>query len=122
MYGQQLLSTEHRSKMTRTLGNMAVCAKMPPNMDSVDCRAAYFMCVGANGNPKGSSQAKVCQLDLALGVDEEVLGLQVPVKDPVRVAEGQALQQLEEVTLGMQALINHFKESVLRKRKSMKSI
>lgn len=60
------------------------------------------MCVGANWNPKSSGQAKVGQLDLALGVDEEVLGLQVPVENPVRVAEGQALQQLEEVTLPRQ--------------------
>lgn len=71
-------------------------------MASGDCRTAYFMCVGANWNPKRSCQAKVCQLDLALGIDEEVLGLQVPVENPVRVAEGQALQQLEEVTLERQ--------------------
>lgn len=80
------------------------------------------MCVGANGNPKGSCQAKVRELDIALGIDEEVLGLQVPVKNPVRVAEGQALQQLEEVTLGTQALINHLKASVLGKNPSMESI
>lgn len=56
---------------------------MPRNKVSGDCRAAHFMRVGANRNPKGSGQAKVRELDLALGIDEEVLGLQVPVKNPV---------------------------------------
>lgn len=57
------------------------------------------MCVCADGHPEGSCQAKVSELDLPLGVDEEVLGLQVSMKNPVRVAEGQALQQLEKITL-----------------------
>lgn len=43
------------------------------------------------------------------------------MKNPVRVAEGQALQQLEEVTLGMQALINHLKASVLGKIRGVHS-
>lgn len=57
------------------------------------------MCVCADRHPEGSCQAKVSELDLSLGVDEEVLWLQVSMKNPVRVAEGQALQQLEEITL-----------------------
>lgn len=62
----------------------------------------YFMRVCANGHPKGSCQAKVSELDLPLGIDEEVLGLQVSMKNPVRMAEGQALQQLEKITLQKQ--------------------
>lgn len=59
----------------------------------------YLMCVCADRHPEGSCQAKVSQLDLTLGVDEEILRLQVPMKNPVRVAEGQTLQQLVKITL-----------------------
>ncbi|KAG7218473.1 hypothetical protein INR49_009350 [Caranx melampygus] len=51
---------------------------------------------------EGSRQAEVGELDLPLGVDEQVLWLQVSVKNPVRMAEGETLQQLEEVTLQTQ--------------------
>ncbi len=57
------------------------------------------MSVRADRHPERSRQAKVCELDLPLGVDEEVLGLQISMKNPVRVAEGQALQQLKKITL-----------------------
>lgn len=57
------------------------------------------MRVCADRHPKSSCQAKVSELDLPLGIDEEVLGLQVSMKNPVRMAEGQALQQLEKITL-----------------------
>lgn len=57
------------------------------------------MCVSADRHPEGSRQAKVSKLDLPLGVDEEVLGLQVSMKNSVGVAEGQALQQLEKIAL-----------------------
>lgn len=70
--------------------------KKPADIDG------YLMCVCADGHPEGSRQAKVSELDLPLGVDEEVLGLQVSMKNPVRVAEGQALQQLEKITLQTQ--------------------
>lgn len=60
------------------------------------------MSVGADRHSKSSRQTEVCQFDLTLGVDEEVLGLQVPMKNSVRVAESQALQQLEEITLETQ--------------------
>lgn len=62
-------------------------------------RTRYLVCVCADRHPKGSRQTKVGELDLALGVDEEVLGLQVSMKNSVGVAEGQALQELEKVTL-----------------------
>ena len=57
------------------------------------------MCVCADRNSKSSCQAEVSELDLPLSIDEEVLWFQVSMKDPVRVAEGQALQQLEKITL-----------------------
>jgi len=55
--------------------------------------------VRADGHAEGPRQAEVCQFDLPLGVDEQVLGLQVSMQNPVRVTEGQALQQLEQVAL-----------------------
>lgn len=62
------------------------------------------MRVSADRYSKGSCQAKVGKLDLPLSVDEQVLWLQVSMKDPVRVAEGQALQQLEKITLQTQEI------------------
>lgn len=60
---------------------------------------SYLVCVSANGNAEGPCEAEVRQLDLSLGVDKEVLGLQISMQNSVRVAEGQALQQLEEIAL-----------------------
>lgn len=57
------------------------------------------MCVCTDRHTEGSCQAKVSKLDLTLGIDEEVLWLQVSMKDSVRVAESQTLQQLEQITL-----------------------
>lgn len=59
----------------------------------------YLMGVGAQGHPKGSSQSKISQLDGPQLIDEQILGLQVSMDDPMRVAEVHPLQQLEEVTL-----------------------
>lgn len=59
----------------------------------------YLMGVGAQGHPEGSSQSEVSQLDGTQLIDEQILGLQVSVDDPMRVAEIHALQQLEEVAL-----------------------
>ena len=51
----------------------------------------HLMSVGADRHPEGPSQAEVSKLDLPLGIDEQVLGLQVPMENPVGVTEGQAL-------------------------------
>lgn len=59
----------------------------------------HLVGVGAQGNPEGSSQPKVGQLDGSKLIDEQILGLQVPVDDPMRVAEIHSLQELEEVAL-----------------------
>lgn len=47
----------------------------------------------------GISLTKVSQLQLAPLIDEQVLGLQVPVQDLAAVAVGQAPEQLEHVNL-----------------------
>lgn len=63
----------------------------------------YLMGVGAQRHPEGSSQSKVSQLDGPQLTDEQILGLQVSMDDPMRVAEVHPLQQLEEVTLEQRA-------------------
>lgn len=59
----------------------------------------HLMGVDPDRNPKGSCQAKVCQLNDALVVDEKVLRLEVPVKDTTAVAEVYSLQDLVQVAL-----------------------
>lgn len=61
------------------------------------------MGVGAQGHPEGPSQSKVSQLDGSQLIDEQILGLQVSVDDPMRVAEVHPLQHLEEVALEQRA-------------------
>ena len=48
--------------------------------------------VGPHGNPKGSGQTKVGQLELSLPIDEQVGGFQIAVQDPVVMAVGNARQ------------------------------
>lgn len=57
------------------------------------------MGVDPDWNTKGSCQAEICQLDDALVVDEEVLGLEVPVQDAAAVTEVYSLQDLVQVAL-----------------------
>lgn len=60
------------------------------------------MCVGTNRHTKSPRQAKVCKLDLSLGVDKQVLRFQVSVEDTVRVTKCQTLKKLEQVALQRQ--------------------
>lgn len=57
------------------------------------------MGVGSHRHAECPCRPEVRQLDGSLGIDEQVLGLEVAVQHPVGMAEGQALQQLEQVTL-----------------------
>ena len=57
------------------------------------------MGVGAQRHPEGSSQSKVSQLDGPQLIDEQILGLQVSMDDPMRVAEAHPLQQLDKLPL-----------------------
>lgn len=59
----------------------------------------YLVGVGTHGNPEGSSQSEVSQLDGSKLIDKQVLRLQVSVDDPMAVTEIQPLQQLEQVAL-----------------------
>ena len=49
------------------------------------------MCVDPDGHAEGPGQSEVGQLDDALVVYEQVLGLQVAVKNPPTVAEQDTL-------------------------------
>lgn len=57
------------------------------------------MGVDPDWNTKGSCQTKIGQLDDALVVDEEVLGLEVSVQDAPTVTEVYSLQDLVQVAL-----------------------
>lgn len=57
------------------------------------------MGVDPDGNTEGPSQAKVCQLDDSLVVNQEVLRFQVPVEDSTTMTEEDPLQDLVEVAL-----------------------
>ena len=49
---------------------------------------------GVDGDAERAGQTKIREFQLALDVDEEVLGLEVAVQDAVFVAEGDALEEL----------------------------
>lgn len=57
------------------------------------------MRVAANGDAKSPRQTKIGQLDAALGVDEQVLRLQITMQHAVHVTESDATQQLVQVAL-----------------------
>lgn len=52
------------------------------------------MSVGLHWETESASKPEVCQLDVAMLVNEEVLRLQISVHDSVRVAVGRRLQDL----------------------------
>lgn len=60
---------------------------------------SHLMGKDPDRNTRSSSQAKVCQFDNSLVVDQEVLGFQVPVEDSTTVTEVNALQDLVKVAL-----------------------
>lgn len=52
------------------------------------------MGVGAQGHAEGAGETKVGEFEVAVAVDEEVLGFEVAVEDAVGVAIADALQEL----------------------------
>lgn len=50
--------------------------------------------VGPEGDSKGTGKTEIRQLEVAVAVDQEVLGLQIAVEDSVRVAEPNAIAEL----------------------------
>ena len=57
------------------------------------------MCICADRHPKCAGQAKVSQLNVALGVDQQILGLEVSVQHTVNMTVGNACKQLVHVAL-----------------------
>lgn len=61
--------------------------------------SACLVGVGAQWNAKGAGEAKICELQVALLVDEQVLRLEVAVQDAVAVAVAHALYKLRHELL-----------------------
>lgn len=57
------------------------------------------MGIDPDRNTKGPSQAKVCQFDDSLVVNQQILGLQITMEDSATVTEVNALQYLVKVAL-----------------------
>ena len=57
-------------------------------------RPTNLVGVGADGDAERAREAEVGQLQLALAVNEQVLGLEVAVEHAVVVAEGHAVEEL----------------------------
>lgn len=70
--------------------------------------ASHLVGIHPHRNTKGPSQAKVCQFDNALIVNQEVLGFQVPVEDSATVTEVNALQDLVKIALRRWWTEKHF--------------
>lgn len=66
----------------------------------------YLVSVCSQGNSKSSCQTKISQFDGSCFIDEQVLRLQVPVDDSVRVAKAYTLQQLEKVVLRREEILD----------------
>ena len=57
--------------------------------------------VGANGDAKGACEAEISEFEVAIAVDEEVLGLQIAVEHAVGVAKCDAAQHLVQERLDL---------------------
>lgn len=57
------------------------------------------MGVGPQRDTKRSCKTKVCEFEVSVLVDEQVLGLEISMEDPVRVAEVEALDELQREAL-----------------------
>lgn len=64
------------------------------------CFGTCLVGVGSQGNAKSSSEPEIRQLEVALLVDEQILGLEVSMKDSVAVAVVDSAAQLEGEFLG----------------------
>lgn len=53
-----------------------------------------FVGVGAEGDAEGASETEVADLEVAVFVDEEVLGLEIAVQDAVGVAVADSEEEL----------------------------
>jgi len=64
-----------------------------------DRLAHYLVCIISNGYTKSSGESKISHFDVSFRIDEEILGLEVTMKDSVCVAVSYTFQQLVAVTL-----------------------
>lgn len=66
-------------------------------MHSAQEAGAHLVRIGADGDAEGAGETKVGKLEHSAAVDEQVLGLEIPVEDAVGVAEGNALRKREGI-------------------------
>ena len=57
------------------------------------------MCVGLNWETEGSSQTEICQLNISMLINQEVLRLQITMHHSMSVAIGCSLEDLISETL-----------------------
>lgn len=94
---EQWLSHHHLSKDAADAPNIhgsRVGARTEQDFRSAVPKCDHFVSVGAKRHIEGTSETKVSQLDVARGLDEEILWLEIAMQDAVRVAVGQAVEEL----------------------------
>lgn len=100
--GKQRPSGDHFGKdtaQTPDVNRRGVIFTSQEDLGSPVPQSHHLVRVSAHRHPKRPRQPEVGQFDLALSVDEQILWFEVPVENPVRVTESQALEQLEQVAL-----------------------
>lgn len=78
----------------------------------------HLVRVGANGDGERAGQAKVRELEDTGAVDQQVLGLEVAVHDAMRVAVGDAADELVQIALRESARWARFEKRRTRERRA----
>jgi hypothetical protein len=77
--------------------NVRLCAIIGHSSDQFGTHVGGSAAVGGEEGTGGGGEAEVYELDASALVDQDVLGLQVTMANPLRVAVSNALQDLPEV-------------------------
>ena len=64
-------------------------------------RGACLVGVGANGNAESAGESEIGKFEVAVAVDEKILGLQITVENTVRVAESDSAEHLIQERLDL---------------------
>ena len=62
--------------------------------DDMMCSKTYLMGISSHGYTKRASQPEISELEVVILVNQQILGLQVSVEDPMRVTVKQPRVQL----------------------------
>lgn len=58
-----------------------------------------FVGIRSQGDTECTRQSKICQLEVPLVIDQQVLGFEISMKNASRVAEFDSLDQLVQISL-----------------------